>query len=123
MPRPRVEKSPDKSPRLRGVAANPALRGPGRGPAKGAPNAGRPPDEFRAHMRALVSRADVTEALTEVLSDKRHPHFAKAFQMAAEFGYGKAAQSVELSGAGGLPMAFEVVHRIVDPADGDSPAD
>lgn len=116
-----VEKSVGKSAGRRplaGAAADPRKRG--RGPKKGAPNAGRPPDEFKAFMRALVSRAAVCEALASVVGDPRHPDFVKAFKMAAEFGYGRAAQPMEHAGPDGaaIPMALHITHEVVDPAAG-----
>ncbi|MBY0490613.1 MAG: hypothetical protein K2R93_12295 [Gemmatimonadaceae bacterium] len=102
---------------LRGAAADPAKRG--RGPKKGAPNAGRPPNEFREHMRALVSRADVTKALEAVLKSPTHPHFMAAYKMACEFGYGRAVQAVEHAGHGGGPMELRIVHEVIDPSEAD----
>lgn len=68
----------------------------GRGPAKGAPNAGRPPDEFKALMRSLASRQDVIEHLTTVLGDPNHPDWHAAWKDVADRGYGKAVQAVDL---------------------------
>lgn len=115
----RVIKSTAKSSKPRKpspIELHPELRG--RGPAKGAPNAGRPPDEFKAFMRSLVSRADVAEALRGVLSNPSHPQFMQAFKMAAEFGYGRAPQAVELTGAEGAPMQLKIVHEVIDPTEG-----
>lgn len=47
-----------------GVAADPSLRG--RGPAVGAPNAGRPPNAWRAHARTILDE-DGAAAAREIL--------------------------------------------------------
>lgn len=108
-----VEKSVAKSRRpLAGVAADPSLRG--RGPAKGAPNAGRPPDEFKAMMAALASRPETLAAVQAILNDPSHGQFIRALEFATERGYGKAAQPLEHTG--GIHHSVEVVRRIVDPA-------
>lgn len=93
------EKSPRKSRKLTGVAADPALRG--RGPAKGAPNAGRPPDEWRKALRALADRPSVIAHVESVLEEgPTHPFFAKALDYATEHGYGKAASTVDVTSGG-----------------------
>ncbi len=56
----------------------------GRGPRKGTPNAGRPPDEFKAQMAALASREETVRALEAILSDPEHTHFIQALKFAAE---------------------------------------
>ncbi len=112
-----VEKSTRKSSVTRRpspIELHPELRG--RGPAKGAPNAGRPPDEFKAFMRSLVSRDAVSEALGTILANPKHPQYVQAYKMAAEFGYGRASQTVEHSGAGGGPVSLRITHEVVDPA-------
>ena len=79
----------------------PFLPGPdarrGRGAAKGGPNAGRTPDEFRALMRRLTSRADVLDNLSRILTDKDPPHFLPAWQETADRGFGKAAQHLDVT--------------------------
>jgi hypothetical protein len=100
------------------IELHPELRG--RGPAKGAPNAGRPPDEFKAFMRSLVSRDEVSEALGRVLGNPNHPQYVQAYKMAAEFGYGRASQAVQLTGENGAAMELRVVHEVVDPTPPDA---
>jgi hypothetical protein len=91
----------------------------GRGPAKGAPNAGRPPDEWRAALRALASRDDVLQHLDAVLrAGPGHPWFSKALDYATEHGYGKAKQAHEIGSANvwpsvSWPTSVKVV--LVDP--------
>ena len=99
----RVEKSRPKS-RLTGVAADPSLRG--RGPAKGAPNAGRPPNEFKAYLSELVTRADVRKGVEDILTDPKMAYdpakaklYLDAFKWAAEHVHGKASQPVDASGS------------------------
>jgi hypothetical protein len=70
----------------------------GRGPAKGAPNAGRPPDDFRKRMAALASRDETLAALGRILSNSDHPHYVQAFKLAADRGYGVPKQTVDLEG-------------------------
>jgi hypothetical protein len=87
----------------------------GRGPAKGSPNAGRPPDEFRALMRSLVSREETVTRLEQILSGKVRyiddegreafafvdsDTFLKALQYATDRGYGKAQQHLDVTSNG-----------------------
>jgi hypothetical protein len=80
----------------------------GRGPAKGAPNAGRPPDEWKAKLRAIASREDVLQHIESVLTaGPDHPFFARALEYVTEYGYGKATQHIEQNGA----TTLEIVVR------------
>jgi hypothetical protein len=77
----------------------------GRGPAKGAPNAGRPPDEWKAKLRELASRENVLAHIQTVLdSGPEHPFFAKALEYVTEYGYGKATQHIEQTGSNTLEV-------------------
>ena len=88
---------------LRGIALDPSKRG--RGPAPGSPNAGRPPDEWKAKLRELASRENVLAHIQTVLdSGPEHPFFAKALEYVTEHGYGKATQHIEQSGASTLEV-------------------
>lgn len=69
---------------------------------------GRKPDEFKAMMQRLVSSEDRIKQLRKVLNNANHPHFLAAYKMAAEFGYGKATQSMEHSGKDGAPIDVQV---------------
>jgi len=80
----------------------------GRGPAKGSPNAGRPPDEWKAKLRELASRENVLAHIQTVLdSGPDHPFFAKALEYVTEHGYGKATQHIEQTGG----TTLEVIVR------------
>ena len=81
---------------LRGVAVDPSLRcATAKGPRPGAPNAGRPRDEWKAWLRSLVDSEPVRKAIETVLSDPEHPAFGRVLQWADERGWGKEAQQVE----------------------------
>lgn len=77
----------------------------GRGPAKGAPNAGRPPDAFKEMCRQIASRGARALLAKQVMTDPTHEAFSSALKWATDHGYGKAPQSVELTGKGGRPLA------------------
>lgn len=68
----------------------------GHGPKRGAPNAGRPPDEFKALLAALASREETVRALETILADPNHPHFIQALKFAADRGYGHPNHNVSL---------------------------
>jgi hypothetical protein len=80
---------------------NPVATRPGRnggtlrsgGTNKGGP--GRPRDEFRELMRALVSSEEAIESLRELIADPTSPHHMRAREYATERGYGKEAQAVD----------------------------
>ena len=79
------------------------IAGAGRGPKKGAPNAGRPPDEWKAKLRAMASRDEVMAHVeTVLLAGPDHPFFDRALQYVTDHGYGRATQPVEHSGSIGL---------------------
>ena len=88
---------------LRGLALHPEMRG--KGPMKGAPNAGRPPDEWKAKLRELASRENVLAHIQTVLdAGPEHPFFAKALEYVTEYGYGKATQHIEQTGSNTLEV-------------------
>jgi len=89
----------------RGRVTNPSgtpknlIPGKGRGLPKGHPNAGRPPDEWRDRLRAMASRDEVLEHVSQVLlAGPDHPYFDRALQYATDHGYGRPTQPVEHSG-------------------------
>ena len=94
-PRKNVEKSGNKS----GVplVAQPhggALR---RGSEKGnTPGSGRPRDEWKAALAAMASSDDTLAHVRAVLSDPLHPHWFRALEFAAERGYGKEPQALDV---------------------------
>jgi hypothetical protein len=89
----------------------------GRGPARGAPNAGRPPDEWRAALRALASRDDVLQHLDAVLrAGPGHPWFSKALDYATEHGFGKAS-AAQPTGPDEAPLPISIQVQLIDPPD------
>lgn len=89
----------------------------GRGPAKGAPNAGRPRDEWKAWLRSLVDSDGSRAAIETILTDPSHPAYGRILAWADERGYGKEKESVEVSGAGGGPLQVVVTRKVVRPDD------
>lgn len=89
-------KSGRKSGRSRGLFAKGHDPRRGRGPKRGATNAGRPPDEFRAALQALASWDEVLVTLERILRDPDHPQFMRALEYCADRGYGKPPQQVDL---------------------------
>ncbi len=96
-----MDKSRPKSPpKRKGNVAN-LIPGKGRGPKPGAPNAGRPPDEWKAKLREMASRDEVLAHVNSVLlQGPEHPFFDKALQYVTDHGYGKAASSVDVTSGG-----------------------
>lgn len=100
----------------------PFQRGPderrGRGPAKGAPNAGRPPDEHREFCRSLISDPDCEREVKAILTDRDHPAFKAMWAEVARRGYGMPAQPhTGADGEGPIAHRVEVTRRIVRPED------
>jgi hypothetical protein len=88
----------------------------GRGPAKGAPNAGRPPDLWRAKLREMASRDEVMQHVESVLFEgPGHPFFSKALDYATEHGFGKASQPHQISGLDGGPVGIALSVKLIDP--------
>lgn len=75
------------------------------------PGSGRPKDEFKAFMRSLLSREEADAAIEAIIRDKDHPHHMKARQYATEHGYGKAVETLEVSGKDGGPISMTVNFR------------
>lgn len=93
------EKSGPKSAR-KGRVEN-LIPGKGRGPKPGAPNAGRPRDEWKARLQAMASRDEVLAHVEEVLLDgPGHPFFARALEYVTDHGYGRAQQSLDVTSNG-----------------------
>lgn len=103
------DKSGAKSGKRRGTFTGKDDPRNGRGPKKGAPNAGRPPSEFKQAMRQLADRGAVRQRLEHLTSAKNKDAdlFLRAFKETADRGYGKPAQAVELSGPDGGPVPLE----------------
>lgn len=86
----------------------------GRGPAKGAPNAGRPRDEWKAWLRAQVDGPEGRAAIMAVLQDPSHPAFATVLKWADQRGWGPEPQALEHSGPGGAPIVPPVIRIIAE---------
>jgi hypothetical protein len=105
---PPKKKSRAKSPKLGRGAVIPTkqgklIAGAGRGPAKGAPNAGRPPDQWKAALRALADRQEVLDHIDAALkAGPADPFFEKALDYVTDHGYGKATQPVQHDATQGL---------------------
>jgi len=79
------------------------IAGAGNGPKKGAPNAGRPPDQWKAALRALADRQEVLDHIdTALKAGPADPFFEKALDYATDHGYGKATQPVQHDATQGL---------------------
>lgn len=109
-----------KTPRKRGKPfAKGADARRGRGPKPG--TGGRPPNEFKDHMQALASGADVDAYLRKCLAGDFGPKFfLSALAYATDRGYGKAPQSVDVTAYDFNPDDFsdEGLDRV---ADGEDP--
>lgn len=79
----------------------------GRGPKKGAPNAGRRPDDFKALCASLATREATLDAVTGILANPDHPQFMAALKWASENGYGRPAQAVHVSSPDGGAVQHE----------------
>lgn len=107
----RDEKSARKS-----VVGRPFKKGgdprQGRGPKKGAPNAGRPPDEFKARLAQLASRDQTLEFLERCLNGEFGPDaYMKAMQWSTERGYGKVPTETKISGDAAEPLTIRIVRE------------
>jgi hypothetical protein len=78
-----------------GIAVNAALRGKGRGPKPGAINAGRPRDEWKAWLRALVDSDTTRQSIAAILTDPTHTAFPRVLAWADERGYGKEIMPID----------------------------
>lgn len=78
----------------------------GKGPAPGAPNAGRPPDEFKALCAELATGAATLAAVRAILESPLHPQFMHALKWATEHGYGRATQPIEQKTDARLTVRF-----------------
>lgn len=75
------------------------------------PGTGRPPDEFKAAMRALASYAEQAGYVRDVLADKDHPQWLGALKYVTEHGYGKPTQTLEHTGKDGGPVRLTVSYE------------
>ncbi len=84
----------------------------GRGPKKGAPNAGRPRNEFVEWCQQVVSDPKCKSQVEAILRDKKHPAFATMWRAVGERAHGKPVQPI--SGPDGETPAVLTV-RLVKP--------
>jgi hypothetical protein len=100
-----------KSARKSARKGKPFKKGPdprrGRGPAKGAPNAGRPPNEFKAMCRDVASLGAMALLAKKVMKNPKHPAFLTALRWATEHGYGKAVQPISGPHGGPIPVSVK----------------
>lgn len=97
-----VDKSTKKTSQPRGkpfVKGDPRIQR-GKGPAKGAPNAGRPPNEWNARMEALADRWLIAVEAGSVVDDDTHPLFDKVGRWIVEQLRGRAKQAVDVTSDG-----------------------
>lgn len=67
---------------------------------------GRPSNEFRETMQALIEQPKVRKALSKILGDPDHPQFSSLWAKAAAYAYGQPSQRVEHTGEDGGPIEF-----------------
>lgn len=113
-----AKKSPAKSRKLTGVAADPSLRG--RGPKKGAPNAGRPRLEFADECRGLQRDVILAKAAATLRNPKLGPG-DDAWEWAAtwvsRYGHSDAARRVALRVEDAEALPDEVLDELIGDTD------
>lgn len=72
---------------------------------------GRPSSQHREWCRKLIHSPAAEKALRTVLGDDGHKHFAALWKTLAERGYGKAHETIEVTGQSGGPVRHEVEVR------------
>ena len=103
-----VDKSVEKSPvpkQLKPFVPGPDKRR-GNGPKKGAPNAGRPPNAWKARMEALRDRWLIATEASSVVDDTEHPLFVPLGKFLHEAVAGKPAQSVAVQATAEVTVRF-----------------
>jgi hypothetical protein len=83
---------------------------------------GRPPDEFKAMMRRMVSRDRTIAALGMILKRPDHQHWPAAFKMAKQGGYPELEPLLKGvgGGTGSLTINFNFIaegRRYAEPAE------
>ena len=93
-----MDKSRDKSQQAKrkGRPEN-LIPGAGRGPKKGATNAGRPPDWWKAKMRELRDRWLVAAEAHAILDDPDHPEWFRVGKVFHEAIDGRPTTPIEVS--------------------------
>lgn len=88
------------------------VAGAGRGPAKGAPNAGRPRDEWKARLQAMASSDAVLDHVHKTLENgPSDPFFQRALDYVTDHGYGRATQPIELSGTVSISKELDAARK------------
>jgi hypothetical protein len=67
---------------------------------------GRPPEEFKALCRELVSNPAALKGVKAILADTKHPHYVSLYKYLADRGYGKAEQPISHGTTDGRAMSF-----------------
>lgn len=101
---------------LRPFANGPDARR-GRGPKKGAPNAGRPPEEWRAWLKSVIDGPEARAQLAAILTDADHPAYARVLALGLDRTFGSVAQQHQHSGPDGQPLGMSLTVRLIDPPD------
>lgn len=70
---------------------------------------GRPPDAWKAEMRALADSAARAARAKKILETPDHPAWLGAWKFVAEQGYGKADQRIQHAGDADAPLTVRVV--------------
>ena len=88
------------------------IAGQGRGAAKGAPNAGRPRDEWKARLQAMASSDAVLDHVHQTLENgPSDPFFQRALDYVTDHGYGRATQPIELSGTVSISKELDAARK------------
>lgn len=72
---------------------------------------GRKPDAWRLELQAMVSSDAVLDKLETVLKDPNHPAYVGALKYASDHGFGRAKESVEVTGKNGAPLTIRFVRE------------
>lgn len=65
---------------------------------------GRPRNEFRLALQAILEQPKVRKAVEKILGNPNHPQFATLWGKAAAFAYGQPTQPIQHQGLGPLTM-------------------
>jgi len=90
----------------------------GRGPKKGAPNAGRPRQDYLDWVGRAISNKKTEAAVRKILRDPDHPQFGTLYSKLAERKYGRAgATDVQIP----IPPAQLTTEQLERIAQGEDP--
>lgn len=82
---------------------------PKRGKGGVRPNSGRPKDETREIFQKIIRDSGMYEKLAKMIQEETGEMFLKASRLALEYGVGKPAQALEVSGKDGQPVQWSVI--------------